>query len=164
MELVKPDLGLVFWMIVSFSIVLFILKKYAWGPTLASIKERENKINEALKDAENQKKERELLNKKNEELNQQNKIERDIIIKEAREMKDKIIKEAEQRAKEEANRIIENAKLTIQNEKMAALIELRNEIALLSIEITEKLLNREMEDKDKQKQYIEQMLQNIKIN
>ena len=158
MKLVTPDIGLLFWMLVSFSIVLFLLKKYAWKPILNSLKEREQSIAEALNSAKRAKEEMAALKSENEKLLVQARIERDAILKEARDAKDSIIVEARTRASSEADRLLQAAREGIQNEKLAAMTELKNQVATLSIEIAEKILKEELSSPEKQKQLVKSFL------
>src|SRR6185436_10424483 len=128
MKLVTPDIGLLFWMLVSFSIVLFLLKKYAWKPILKSLKERETSIADALNSAKQAKEEMASLKADNEKLLAQARAERDLIIMEARS-----------KATVEADRLLQVAREGIRNEKVAAINELKNQVAALSLEIAEKI-------------------------
>ncbi len=164
MQLINPGFGLVFWMTLIFLVVLFILKKYAWKPILASLKEREDSIENALKAAEEAKKEMAELKAKNEELLKKALEEKDALLAEARNIKDKIISEAREKANLEAKMIIENAREQIEMEKQATLGEIKNIIASYSIEIAEKVLREELSDKKKQKSYVEKLLKEIQLN
>ncbi|MBM3404488.1 MAG: F0F1 ATP synthase subunit B [Bacteroidetes bacterium] len=161
MELVSPGLGLVFWMTLSFLALLFILKKFAWKPILKALKEREVSIHEALKAADRAKAEMEKMQLDNEALLREAKNERDKILADARKVREVIIEEARQRASEEGNRIIQNARESIEYEKMAAMTGLKNELAQMSIEISEKVIRRELADKKNQQEYIRQLLSQI---
>lgn len=164
MELIQPGLGLIFWMTLSFGTVLFILAKFAWKPILKSLKEREASIDEALHAADRAREEMKQLQFSNEMMLREAKNERDAILNEARKIREKMIDEARFKANEEANRIVENARERIENEKMAAITELKNQIALLSIEIAEKLIREELARDKKQEALIQKMLDNIKSN
>lgn len=164
MNLVTPDFGLLFWMLVSFGIVLLLLKKYAWKPILKSLDERNASIQGALDAAEKAKEEMKNLKADNDRIVAEAKIERDNILKEAREIKDKMIAEAKDRAGKEAEKITATARENIQNEKLAAITELKNQVAHLSIEIAEKILKQELTEKDKQKTVINNLLQEVKMN
>jgi len=144
MELVKPDFGLVFWMTVSFLIVVFLMRKFAWGPILSSLKERETSIEEALNAARKAKEEVAGMKAENERILMEARNERDKILKEARETKDMILNEARGKAQSEGDRLINIARETIQNEKMAAITELKNQVATLSIEIAEKVISKQL--------------------
>jgi F-type H+-transporting ATPase subunit b len=164
MELVTPGLGLIFWMTISFAILLYILGRYAWKPIMKMIKEREDSIEDALQTAEKTKLEMANLQVSNEKLLKEAKEERELLLREARKVKENIINEAKQKASSEAAIIIENARQTILNEKMAAITELKNQIATLSIEIAEKVLSAELSDKEKQNQFINKLLNEVKLN
>lgn len=164
MQLVSPGIGLIFWMTLSFGIVLYILGRFAWRPIMKGIHEREDSIEKALHAADDAKREMLKLKAGNEQLLREAKEERDALMREARKTKDAIIEEARARANEEANRIIENARESIQYEKMAAIGELKNQIAAISIEIAEKLLRQELTDKDKQHALTEKLINEVKIN
>lgn len=164
MDLITPGLGLVVWMTLAFLVVLFILKKFAWKPILESIKQREETIDNALKEAERARAEMEKLQAANEDLLRKAREERDAILKEARDQKDAIIAEAKNRTKTEQNRIIEQARETIRNEKMAAITELKNQVATLSLEIAEKVLRAELSNENKQKTVIDNLVNEINLN
>ncbi|MDQ3110454.1 MAG: F0F1 ATP synthase subunit B [Bacteroidota bacterium] len=164
MQLVMPDTGLLIWMMITFLIVLILLRKFAWKPILKMIKDREDSIDGALKSAENAKLEMQNLKSDNEKILAQARNERDMMMKEARDMKDNIVGEAKGKAKEEADKILASAREAIQNEKMAAITELKNQVALLSVEIAEKILKRELSDENKQKDLIGDLLKDTKLN
>jgi F-type H+-transporting ATPase subunit b len=164
MELVKPDLGLFFWMMVTFLIVLFLLTKFAWKPIMKMIKDREASIDDALKSAEKAKAEIASMQADNERLLNEARRERDAMLKEARDIKDAIVAEAKGKAKEEADKLLASARETIHNEKMAAITDLKNQVAQLSIDIAEKMLKRELSAENKQKELIGDLLKDAKLN
>lgn len=164
MELVKPDIGLLFWMLVSFLTVFFLLKKFAWKPILDMLSEREKTIEGALQAAEKAKDEMARLQANNEQLLLEARAERDAMLKAARDAKDSIVAEAKDKAKEEADRMIAIARETIKNEKMAAVTELKNQVAQLSLEIAEKIIISELANNDNQKQIINKYLEEAKLN
>ncbi len=164
MELVKPSIGLIFWMAVSFSIILFLLKKFAWKPILGMIKEREESIENALAAAEKAKEEMKALQSNNERILAEARAERDTLLKEAREIKDKMIAEAKTTATKEGERLLAIARENIQNEKMAAITELKNQVATLSIEIAEKILKSELSSDEKQKTLVNTLLKDVNLN
>ena len=129
MQLVTPAIGLMFWTIVIFILLLLILKKFAWKPILKAVDDRNNSIKDALSSAEKAKEEMEQLSADNDKILTEARMERDSIIKEAREIKEKTISEAKNKATKEAEKIIIDAKQQIKNEQMKAMIELKNEIA-----------------------------------
>lgn len=164
MGLVTPDYGLLFWMVLSFSIVLFVLGKFAWKPILKSLKDREESIKGALQSAENARIEMQQLQADNELIIVEAKVERDKLIKEARDVKENIIKEAKTQASAEANKLVETARERIQTEKEVALTEIKNQVTLLSVQIAEKILKRELADSKDQQKYIDEMLKEISMN
>jgi F-type H+-transporting ATPase subunit b len=164
MGLMIPETGLVIWMMITFLILLFLLRKFAWKPILKMIKDREDSIDSALKSAEKAKEEMRSLQSDNEKILAQARNERDQMMKEARDMKDAIVGEAKGKAKEEADKILTAAREAIQNEKMAAITELKNQVAVLSVEIAEKILKRELSDENKQKELIGDLLKDTKLN
>jgi len=163
MDLITPDVGLLFWTLVSFIILYLILRKFAWGPILGAVKEREESIKAALDAADNAKKEMENLKADNEKILNEAKTEREIMLKEAREMKSKLISDAENEAKVKAKTMVEAAKTAIQNEKNSAMNELRNTVVDLSVGIAEKIISEELADKDKQLKMIEEILDDSKL-
>ena len=163
MDLITPDVGLLFWTLVSFSILYLILRKFAWGPILTAVKEREESIKAALDAADNAKKEMENLKADNEKILNEAKTEREAMLKEAREMKSKLISDAENEAKAKAKSMVEAAKTAIQNEKNSAMNELKNTVVDLSVGIAEKLISEELADKDKQLKMIEEILDDSKL-
>ena len=162
MQLVTPGIGLIFWMLVSFSLVLYILAKFAWGPIMKGIHQREDTIEKALEAANEAKKEMLQLKAGNEQLLREAKDERDALMRDARKVKEAILDQARAKAAEESARILENARENIQFEKMAAINDLKNQIASISIEIAEKLIGKELENK--QQQLTEKLLKDVKIN
>ena len=160
MELVKPDFGLFFWMVVSFSILLFLLTKYAWNPIAKSLKEREESIEKALKAAEEAKKEYEKIKAENDKVLKEALLERNKIIKEAHDTKNKIIEEAKNQAKEEAAKILKNAQEEIEHEKNVMLAEIKSIVAEVSVSIAEKIIKKELATNEEQKKYIEQLFDN----
>lgn len=162
--IVDPEPGLVIWMSVTFLTVLFLLTKFAWKPIMKMIKAREASIEDALKAAEKAKAEMAALNAENERIIAEARQERDRLMKEAREMKDAIIAEAKSKATVEAEKIMTSARDTIRNEKMAAITELKNQVAQLSIDIAETILKQELSGEDKQKALISNLLKDVKLN
>lgn len=162
--LVQPEYGLMFWMLVTFLTVLFLLKKFAWGPILKMLKDREDLIEDSLNRAAKAKEEIKDLQNNNEKLLQQARAERDVLLKEAREAKEAIINEAKTKAKVEADRMISGAREQINNEKMAAITELKNQVAGLSIEIAEKILRENLSKDEAQKKLAASYANDVKLN
>ena len=164
MELVNPGIGLIFWMTVAFLAIMYILGKYAWKPIMKALKEREVSIHEALTSADRAKKEMQELQFSNEKLLQEAKNERDAILSEARKIRESIIEESKVKAGEEANRIVNSAKESIQYEKMAAMAELKDQLANLSLEVAKKILKRELADPGKQEAFVKELIKDITFN
>ncbi|MFC5282262.1 F0F1 ATP synthase subunit B [Pedobacter alpinus] len=164
MELVTPSIGLVFWTAVSFLILMVLLKKLAWKPVLTAIHERERSIEDALNKAELAREEMSRLSNENEVLLKEARVERDQILKEAKELKDQIVAEAKLAAQTEGAKLIEKAKVEINNQKIAALDEVKNQVAALSLEIAEKVLRKQFDDKQKQDALVSDLLKDVKLN
>ena len=164
MELVKPAFGLLFWMCISFGIILFILKKFAWTPILNMLNEREVSIQKALDSAENARIAIRELQDNNERILQEARVERDLLLKDAREIREKMISDAKNIANKEGERLLKSARENIQNEKSAAITELKNQVATLSIEIAEKILKSELSSDEKQKTLVNNLLQDVNLN
>ncbi len=164
MELITPGLGLVFWMTLAFLFLVYVLGKFAWKPILQMLKERETSIHEALNSANKAREEMKHLQFSNEQLLQEAKNERDALLNEARKVREKMIEEARIKAGEEASRIVETAKASIHNEKMAAMTELKNQIAENSLTLAKFILKRELSDPSMQEEYVKELLKEFKFN
>jgi F-type H+-transporting ATPase subunit b len=162
--LINPSFGLVFWTTITFILVFLVLRKFAWKPIINAIKKREETIASALEQAELVRKEMAEMQAQNEILLQKAREERDAILSEARQIKDKIIAQAQQQAREEANNIIENARLEIINEKHRAIEEIRVEIADISLNIAQKVLEQELQNPEVSKKIIEEQIEKINFN
>lgn len=162
--LLSVSVGTVFWASVSFIIVLVLLKKMAWGPIIASLKEREEGIANALNEAERARAEMVKLQAGNEDLLRQARDERDQILKDAKAVAEKMRAEASARTAAEADRMIASARAEIDNQKKAAIAELKNSVATLSIDIAEKLVREKLTDADKQKALNQSMAADISVN
>ena len=156
MQLVTPAIGLMFWTVIIFILLLIILKKFAWKPILKAVDDRNNSIKEALLSAEKAKEEMQQLSADNDKIVTQARAERDSIIKDAREIKEKTILEAKNKATKEAEKIITEAKGQIKNEQMKAMTELKNEIADISVQMAEKIIKTELKDSKSHKKLIEE--------
>lgn len=164
MSLVSPGLGLVVWMLIVFSLLLFVLKKFAWKPILKSIKEREQKISSSLAMAKQTQEEMKQIKSDNEKLLAEARQEKEKVLKEADNMKSKIISEAKADAKAEADKIIENARKSIESEKRSAIKELKNQVAEYSIDIAEIILKKEMSDSNEQKEFVKSQIEKLNLN
>tara|TARA_B100000900_G_scaffold414537_1_gene441463 strand:+ start:512 stop:1012 length:501 start_codon:yes stop_codon:yes gene_type:complete len=158
------SVGLFFWQTLLFLVLVFFLRKFAWKPILEAVEEREDGIKNALDAADKAKADMEALNADNERIIAEAKLERDSLLKEAREMKENIITEAKEKAALEADKVMVSAKEQINNEKQKAVTELKNHVASLSIEIAEKVLKSELKDADKQKELVGAALREAELN
>ncbi|TCC97859.1 F0F1 ATP synthase subunit B [Pedobacter hiemivivus] len=164
MELLLPEFGLVIFQSIAFLLLMFLLAKFAWKPILAAIKEREQSIDEALNKAELAKQEMARLTSQNEELMKEARAERDLILKEAKTLKDNILNEAKTQAHNEGSKLIEKAKIEIENQKKAALAELKNQVSTLSLDIAERVLRNQLQDKAKQEDLVANLLKDVELN
>jgi len=161
MGLITPDYGLVVWMLISFGLVLVVLKKFAWKPIMEGLKSREETISKSLRQAEEARNEIKKLQEYNEELAEKARAERELALKEAKSLRDKIVEEAKAQAQAEAQKIIEKSKILIIQERENAQKELAQMVSKLALEITEKILRKEFSDKDKQMGYFKDLLSEI---
>jgi len=164
MNLLTPAFGLLIWTLLAFLVVFFILKKFAWPAIIGGLKKREESIANSLATAERVKAEMAQMKSENETLLAKAREERGQMLKEARETKDRIINEAKDQAKIEANKIITEAQAAINTQKMAALTEVKNEIGKLVIEVSEKVLRRELNDKQSQEAHVKGLINDVKLN
>lgn len=164
MELLLPGLGLLFWTLLAFLVVLFILGKFAWKPILESLKERETGIANAISQAENMKVEMARMKNENEALIAQAREERTRMIKEAKETSDKMVNDAKEKAKNEYDRIVAEAQFAILQQKNAAMTDVKNQVGKLVIEVSEKVLRRELSNKQVQENYIKELAEGVKLN
>jgi F-type H+-transporting ATPase subunit b len=164
MDLVTPDIGLVFWTTLVFIILLIILRRIAWKPILEAVHSREESIESAMTAAEKARDEVLNLKADNERILNEARAERDRMLKEAREMKESIVSEAKAKATEEGDKMIASAQEAINNQKQAAMTELKNKVAELSIDIAEKILRQELSDKDRQQKLVNELLKEVGSN
>jgi len=164
MDLVTPDIGLLFWMTVSFVIVMILLRKFAWTPIIEALKERDESIETALKEAKEARKEVANLEATNKKLIKEAKEKGDQILKEAKENGDGIVSKAKQKAKEAVDQEMAAVKTSIKLEKNQAIKEIKDQIAMLSIEIAEKILKEKLADDKKQKEKVEELLKDVDFN
>ena len=164
MDLVTPEIGLIFWTTISFLVLLFILGKFAWKPILNSVNARETSILDALEEAEKARKEMQNLKSDNERILKEARAERDNMMKDARQIKESMLTEAKEEAKAEGNKIIAQAQATIEFEKNAAIADLKSQVAELSVGIAEKVVRKELANDKEQSQLIEQLLKEVTIS
>jgi F-type H+-transporting ATPase subunit b len=158
------SVGLFFWQILLFVALLLLLKKFAWKPILDTVNEREENIKNALEGAERAKQEMLNLQADNEKILKEARIERDSLLKEAREMKDNIISQAKEEAQIQANKLMEQTKAAIENEKAKAISDIKKQMGELSVAIAEKVVKNELSDKDKQLKLVDQLLNEVTLN
>jgi F-type H+-transporting ATPase subunit b len=164
MDLIIPSSGLIFWQLIGFLALLFLLIKFAWKPMLASLAEREASIDGALKAAEQARNEMANLKAENEKLLQEARLERDVILKKAQDASVKMIEDAKNESSKQGAQLIEAAKAVIETEKKAALTEVKNQVALLTLEVTEKLLRKKLSDDKAQVELVDQYIKDLKLN
>lgn len=164
MGIIEPGIGLLFWMTLTFVILLFLLAKFAWKPIVNAVNEREASIVDALNQAKLAKKEMEVLKADNERIIREAKIERDAILKEAREIKDRIVGEAKDVAKAEGDKMIEAAKQTIQAEKNAAMADIKTQIGTISVNIAESILKQKLDNSAAQNELVQNYLNKSNLN
>lgn len=164
MELVTPGIGLIFWQTIVFLIVFGILAAFVWKPIASALKARESQIEDALRAADLAKEEMEQIKSDNEYLLQEARAERDKILKEATDVAGRIKEEAKKETSVIAEKLIADAKASIQSEKKAALAEVKNLVASLSVDIAEKLLREKLSDDKSQKALIDKFLKEVKVN
>ena len=164
MDLLLPHLGLIVWTLLAFLVVLIILKKFAWVPILKGLNDRETNIAESIASAERVKLEMAQMKNENEAILTAAREERATMIKEAKITKDKMIADAKEEAKVQATKIITEANAAIQQQKMAAITDIKNQVGKLVVEVSEKVLRRELANKSEQENFINQLAQEIKLN
>lgn len=164
MDLVTPDIGLAVWTTLAFALLLLLLRKFAWGPILKGVQDREQTITDSLKSAEKAREEMAALTSQNEDLLREARIERDKLLKEAREVKESIISESKVKAQEEADKIMVATRENINHEKMAAISELKNQVAGLSIEIAEKVIRQKLSEDQQQNALVERLIKDVQLN
>jgi F-type H+-transporting ATPase subunit b len=164
MDLFNPSIGLIVWSTIVFLLLFFILAKFAWKPVMVAIKEREQFIDDSLNKAELANQEMARLTAQNEDLMKQARAERDEILKEAKKLKDNIVNEAKTSAQIEGAKLIEKARIEIENQKKAALAELKGQVSTLSLDIAERVLRSQLDDKAKQQDLVTSLLKDVELN
>jgi|SRR5882724_2913694 len=164
MEFLTPGTGLLFWQVVIFLALVFLLAKFAWKPILSSLKEREESIQKALDSAEKAKLEMASLKSDNEKLLKEAREERDKLLRDARTASNQIQEEAQVTAKKTADKIIADAKAVINTEKQAALRDVKEQVALFSLDIAEKLIKKKLSDDKSQKELVDTLIKDLKLN
>ncbi|MEM9832334.1 MAG: F0F1 ATP synthase subunit B [Bacteroidota bacterium] len=164
MELLSPGLGLIFWQLVGFLILLFVLGKFAWKPILNALNERESSIEEALLSAEKAKEEMKQLQASNEQLLAEARKERETMLKEATAAANKIKDAAREEGEKERKRMVDDASVEIENQKKAALADVKQQVAALSVQIAEKILRENLKADAAQKSYVDKLVSDLNVN
>ncbi|WP_420384825.1 F0F1 ATP synthase subunit B [Roseivirga sp.] len=164
MEILSPDTGLFIFQTVAFLLLLFLLGKFAWKPILSGLKEREQTIESALLSAEQAKKEMEALQADNQKLLAEARAERDSILKEAMATANSIKEEAKEETSKITAKMLEDAKATIENEKRAALADVKTQVAALSLEITERVIRKQLGDQKAQEALVDEYVKDLNLN
>jgi F-type H+-transporting ATPase subunit b len=162
--LLTPALGTVVWASIAFLAVLFMLRRFAWGPILAALNDREQSIAGALNEADRVRKEMEELSASTENQLKEARAERDKMMREAREMADQMVADAKNKARDVADKEIASAKDAIAVERKAAIAELKAEVGSLSLEIAERLLREKLESNDEQKALVNRLIDESPLN
>lgn len=163
-SVIKPDFGLLFWTSIIFILFWFIIGKFAFRPIAKALKDREADIQGALDEAKRTREEMSKLQAENEQILAKAREERAEILKEAKETKTAIVNEAKAKAKEEAQKIVTAAQQEIENQRQAVLGEVKNQVGLLAISISEKILKKELDNKGAHDALIQSMVEDIKLN
>ena len=164
MDLVTPGIGMIFWSTLFFLVLLFVLGKFAWPAILTAVKARNESIRKALDAADMAKKEMAKLQADNEKILAEAKAERDAMMKEAKQIKDKLISDAKEKAAEEAKKLVQSARESIQSEKSAAINDMKAQMATLSVDIAEKILRAKLEDSKAQKELVSKLINEADLN
>ncbi len=164
MDLLSPHLGLILWTLIAFLLVLFLLSKFAWKPIMKGLNERESNIADSIASAERVKLEMAQIKGENEALLAAAREERATMLKEAKAMREKMIADAKVDAKLQAAKIIEDAQASISQQKMAAITDIKNQVGKLVVEVSEKVLRRELSDKSGQEKFINDLASQMKLN
>jgi F-type H+-transporting ATPase subunit b len=162
-SVIRPEPGLIIWTTVIFALFWFLMSRFAFKPIARALKDRENDIQQSLDEAKKAREEMSNLKAENEALLAQAQEERTQILKEAKNAKDSIIGEAKEKAKEEAKKIVTNAKAEIENQKMAALIDLKNQVGVIALEIAEKVIQRELKDQSEHEKYVNELVDQLDL-
>ncbi|TAE73477.1 MAG: ATP synthase F0 subunit B [Bacteroidetes bacterium] len=164
MDLIKPEFGLLIWQTIIFLAIIFVLGKYAWKPILSGLKDREDSIASALGEAEKARTEMQKLTSDNQKLLDEARSEREKILKAAQKTADELREEAKAKASSEVNKMLEDARKVIESEKQSAIASIKEQVAILSVEVAGKILRRELENKDRQQLLAADIIRELKVN
>lgn len=163
-NVIKPNIGLIFWTTVIFGIFWFLMSRFAFKPIAKALSDRESFIQDSLDQAKKAKEEMAAMKAQNEDILAQARTEQAKILKEAKEAKDTIIKDAKVKAKEEANKIVESARQEIENQKMAAMLDVKNQAGMLALQIAEKVIKKELKGNGEQEAFANSLVDEIKLS
>ena len=163
-SILTPDLGLLFWMLLAFLVVFFVLAKYGFPAIVNMVDERKKYIDDSLRKAHEASVRLENIKQEGEAILQEAREKQAQILKEAAETRDAIVEKAQDKAREEGNRLINEAKAEIEQQKQAAIADIRNQVATLSVEIAEKVLKEHLKDNKAQMDLIDRMLDDVTVN
>jgi F-type H+-transporting ATPase subunit b len=160
-NILAPDIGLMFWTLLIFLILLFLLRKFAWKPIVSALNQRDLSIEKALNEARIARDEIENLKLENDKILTQAKLERDAMLRQAKELGDSIVSQAKENAQKEGKLILSETRELVKREKEQAMLELKNEIGDLVIKTASKVIRQELTGTDQQKKIIEESLKDL---
>jgi F-type H+-transporting ATPase subunit b len=163
-SVIKPDVGLIFWTLIIFLLFWLIIGRLAFKPIAEALKKRQHDIQDALDEADKARQEMQNLNSENEKLIADARAERAQLMKEANDIKNDIVAEAREKAKEEAKKLLENARVEIENQKNAAIAEVKNKVGGMALDIAEQVLRKELKGNKEQESFVSQLVDEIKLN
>ena len=161
---IKPDFGLFFWTVLIFLIFWFLMGKMAFGPIKDALKKRENDIQDALEESKKAREEMANMKSENAKMQAQANEDRAKILQEAKDMKNSIINEAKEKAKEEDNKIVANAKIEIDNQRKAAVNDIKNQAGVMAIEIAESLIKKNLKGDAEQEDLVNTLVDKFNLN
>ena len=163
-SILTPDLGLLFWMLIAFLVVFFVLAKYGFPAIINMVDERKRYIDESLQKAHEASERLENIKQEGEAILQEAREKQAQMLKEAAETRDAIVEKAQEKAREERARLLNDAKVEIEQQKQAAIADIREQVATLSVEIAEKVLKQNLKDDKSQMDLIDRMLDDVSSN
>lgn len=164
MSLITPSFGLFFWTTFIFLTFWFLMSRFAFKPIAAALKEREDSISESLAAAARAKEEMAALQSENQRIIAEAREEKATILKEAKETGERFITESKEKAKNEAKKIVDGATAEILVQKTAALSEVKNQVGLIAVSMAEKVLGKELNNKNDQQKYVSELIEQINLN
>ena len=162
-SILTPDLGLLFWMLLAFLVVFFVVAKFGFPAIIGMVESRKQYIDESLKKAHEASERLANIQKEGETMLQEARQKQAQILKEAADTRDAIVAQAQEKAREEGNRLIAEAKGEIESQKQAAISEIRAHVAELSVKVAEKILRKELASDAKQMETIDRLLDEVAV-